>query len=88
MKNISSLRTAGNLQLENNSGEDAATQRATAKVRRDMMKLQKELDNEKEANNNLQQRLARALKQRKEKDDEEDLEKKYSVSKKSSTIRK
>jgi len=75
MKNISSLRTAGNLQLENNSGEDAATQRATAKVRRDMMKLQKELDNEKEANNNLQQRLARALKQRKEKDDEEDLEK-------------
>jgi len=68
MKNIAFLRSAGNLQLENNSpAEDLATQKATAKLRRDIHKIQKELDNEKEANNNLQQRLARALKQKKKK---------------------
>jgi len=69
MKNIASLRSSGNIQVEanNNLLEDAATQRATAKLRRDIMKLQKELDNEKDANNNLQQRLARALKQKKRK---------------------
>jgi len=67
MKNIASLRNSGDLQMSNSTGEDIATQKATAKIRREMIRLQKELDNEKEANNNLQQRLARALKQKKRK---------------------
>jgi len=42
MKNIAFLRSAGNLQLENNSpAEDLATQKATAKLRRDIHKIQK-----------------------------------------------
>ncbi|ETO36000.1 hypothetical protein RFI_01062, partial [Reticulomyxa filosa] len=47
MKNIASLCTSGNLQFENTFGEDFVTQEAKAKLRKEMIKLQKELDNKK-----------------------------------------
>ncbi|ETN99411.1 hypothetical protein RFI_38070 [Reticulomyxa filosa] len=46
-ENIASLCTSGNLQFENTFGEDFVTQEAKAKLRKEMIKLQKELDNEK-----------------------------------------
>ncbi|ETO11451.1 hypothetical protein RFI_25925, partial [Reticulomyxa filosa] len=45
IKSMSSLRNS--LSAGDANGEDAATQRATAKIRRDMIKLQKELDKSK-----------------------------------------
>ncbi|ETO15866.1 hypothetical protein RFI_21495, partial [Reticulomyxa filosa] len=49
MKNIASLRSAGTLQLEkNNADANAGTdEKAVAKIRKDLIRLQKELDSEK-----------------------------------------